>query len=1605
MFSTATKTTTTSPAVQQKTTGATFFRKAGEESFFGAKENPSFFGKTIQTKLTVSTPDDPHEKEADAVADKVMRMKEPVITPATLPRKKEEEVHRKEEEEVQAKPEIPIINKIQCKEDKEEKLHAKLDAAIYQKQEGHTGTKTQIITGTGNDHTIQRKNISLFHSDIIQRSGRGPPTTSIPFEQTLAASKGGGTALPGNTRQFMESRFNADFSGVRIHTDSTAEHLSSSVHAKAFAHGNDIYFNSRQFSPHSIEGGTLLAHELTHTIQQGASKSNPPRINNKSLVAKKSSIHRNANTEILQSSNNIKDLKTTRSKTNERNEETNISQKAEVKNTENTSLKQIVVQSKINLNSSDVSTTGNSRRTDATLNKITTKKEIFKKDEKPKEEEEKSSADAQHEIHKKSTDTLSSEINIRKVQQHNSDTSVRSHIQTSSTDNFPANTSDADSLKNTGVSERGPPIHRMAANPGVIIVQRSLFDSALSHVSDFLSDIPITLDIDVAKRWLMNGVRRFASYIPGYRALGVVLGHDPITGEEIAQNGRSFIEAALDIIPGGNLLKQKLDELGLIDRAAAWIDAQIATLSGIVQNVRNEFLGEWNSLGLSSILDGPTEILRRFGSIFERAINNIIDFARRAAGELLDIIKKFLLNQIVDFVKNHTNAYELLKVILGKDPITDEPVERNGTNILNALLEMGGDAGREQRRQMQETHTFEKAAAWIDRGIAVFGDLYSAIRSGFSRIWDVVSIEALMRPIDTFNQIYETFAGPVGRVLDFVRDALVAILGFIKEALMTRLSAWARTVRGYPLVTVIIGKDPFTNATVPRTVENIIHGFMSLMEGGEEQFNQLQQSGAIGRTVQRINAAVARLNMTPEYIVQLFVQLWNSFSFADLANPIAAFQRILDRFGEPIRRLIAFVVEIIKIVVEVIMQVMNFPSDLIANIIARAMQAFEMIKRDPVGFLKNLLRAIKQGFVQFFNNILRHLLAGLQGWLMSELQDSGVQAPQDFNLRGIIGWVLQILGISMDKIWEKLAQHPRIGPQRVARIRSMIDRLEGIWTFVKDVQQRGMAAIWDKIQERLSTLWDTILDAIKNWIMEQVVNRVTARLLSMLDPTGIMAVINSAIVLYRAVQSFIRYLRQMLEIVNSFVEGVVQIASGNITVAANFLERSMARAVPVMIGFLANQVGLSGLGRRIGEMIGRVRGLVDQALTWLVNKAVDMGMNLLDRVMALGRSAVEAVRNALGLRRSFRTTDQRDHSVSIEGDGSIIVASTPKPVQTLVAERRTQIEAENTNTPAKVTENTSKISALDRILALKALIDGLIPQYNAAADGSRTRADQIRNTINGHMNEIVEKLIVAGIEIEGSNNIETHVTHTELDGSRASHVVAEPLTTIPGNTTGSQPHEDTPGKPYVKASVWTSNWVGAHLLNHHLHGPGVAWNMVSGTKETNNNMKTEVENTAKNEISSHPEKQYYYNVSVTYYAEQPTKPFMKFFPFQINLQWGELLGQRGSWTRGPARGRTFTQDSPDMTNTVMPAFNESSATRLWEAARDAGVSVPQSVFDNIVDARRGIPSQSFGNDVNDLISHMDAYYASHGLAPVGRFTTLYGGQLRTLAANYIFMHY
>ena len=92
---------------------------------------------------------------------------------------------------------------------------------------------------------------------------------SDQFEERLAARRGSGSPLSREVRALMEPRFGADFGGVRVHTDQEADTLNRAVGARAFTVGNDIYFSRGAYEPGSSSGRYLLAHELTHVVQQG----------------------------------------------------------------------------------------------------------------------------------------------------------------------------------------------------------------------------------------------------------------------------------------------------------------------------------------------------------------------------------------------------------------------------------------------------------------------------------------------------------------------------------------------------------------------------------------------------------------------------------------------------------------------------------------------------------------------------------------------------------------------------------------------------------------------------------------------------------------------------------------------------------------------------------------------------------------------------------------------------------------------------------------------------------------------------------------------------------------------------------------------------------------------------------------------------------------------------------------------------------------------------------------------------------------------------------------------------------------------------------------
>ena len=194
----------------------------------------------LQAKLTVGPVGDRYEQEADRVAEQVLAApRADIHLPTTVGEggagsAPHHAQRQEEEEEIQTKPFAasitPLVQRAAEKEDA---------------------------------NAVQTK-------PLVQRRADGSFEADPGIEGRLAARRGAGAPLPHDTRTFMERRFGADFNKVRVHTDPEAGQISRKLGAQALTYGQDIYVGTPAPSPPSADGQRLLAHELTHVVQQGA---------------------------------------------------------------------------------------------------------------------------------------------------------------------------------------------------------------------------------------------------------------------------------------------------------------------------------------------------------------------------------------------------------------------------------------------------------------------------------------------------------------------------------------------------------------------------------------------------------------------------------------------------------------------------------------------------------------------------------------------------------------------------------------------------------------------------------------------------------------------------------------------------------------------------------------------------------------------------------------------------------------------------------------------------------------------------------------------------------------------------------------------------------------------------------------------------------------------------------------------------------------------------------------------------------------------------------------------------------------------------------------
>ncbi len=558
---------------------------------------------------------------------------------------------------------------------------------------------------------------------------------------------------------------------------------------------------------------------------------------------------------------------------------------------------------------------------------------------------------------------------------------------------------------------------------------------------------------------------------------------------------------------------------------------------------------------------------------------------------------------------NAIPGFRLLTILIGVNPISMQAVPATGANILTALLELIPVTGALIAQALNSYGILDRAAAWAEGQMRTLGLAAGQFSQALIRFIAGISPVDVINPFawdGLWEQAQAIFTAPIARMLAFARSLAGGFVRLVRDAVILPLARLAEGTRGYPLLKAVLGFDPVTGEPVPRSAETLIGGFMHFI-GEDEIWENIKRSNATARAWAWFQSALAGLLAFVRQVPPAFIAALQSLQIADLLQVPAAFGRVSGVFLNAVGRFGTWALGTIWTLLEIVFEAVN-PKALLY--IRKTGAALRSILRNPMPFASNLVRAAKQGFVNFGDNFLTHLKAGLIGWLTGALP--GVYIPKAFSLPEIAKFALSVLGLSWANIRAKLVK--AIGETAVKAMETGFDLVVTLVT-------GGPAALWEKIKEQLSNLKDMVIGAITGFITDLVVKKAIPKLISMFIPGA--GFISAILSIWDSIKVFLDRLQQIIEVVTGFLDSLVAIAEGAIGAAAGRVEKILANLLSLAINFMAAFAGLGGVAEKVMGIFQKIRAPIDKALDWLVNWIVTMAKKLFAKVMGRDKETPE----------------------------------------------------------------------------------------------------------------------------------------------------------------------------------------------------------------------------------------------------------------------------------------------------------------------------------------------------------------------------------------------
>lgn len=351
----------------------------------------------------------------------------------------------------------------------------------------------------------------------------------------------------------------------------------------------------------------------------------------------------------------------------------------------------------------------------------------------------------------------------------------------------------------------------------------------------------------------------------------------------------------------------------------------------------------------------------------------------------------------------------------------------------------------------------------------------------------------------------------------------------------------------------------------------------------------------------------------------------------------------------------------VKAAFMLVLRIFNTPAELIVSVFHKALAAWDTVSKAPIVFIKTTVRAIGHGFHLLKQNWKTHLAYGLEGWLFGELADRNIHPPSSWKEpKQLFLFAMDVLGLSVNHIYELLEKRfdpikVRAFRQRMGQVAAVLDWIDKSIDVTKSPKENAQG-IWNQAKE----FGKTILTGIAEWVTAQILVELGEMAAAAAASAGLSEVLDAVRRIYRVLVSVKRYLSKILHMVEQGLDKVLDLAAGKVESVGETFEKIMHMGMPVVIGFLAAQVGLGGIAEEIKSIVDDLRETVDKAILWFIDK-IKSGIDAVINFLSAGLQKLKD----WWTKEVPLTGGTEKHTLKFDGSDEsamLMVFSDPKPV-------------------------------------------------------------------------------------------------------------------------------------------------------------------------------------------------------------------------------------------------------------------------------------------------------------------------------------------------------